>query len=83
MAQPPKYAVTLADLDKDWECLFSTYWDSWKTPLQAVGQLTLVGIGTTKARSNPAQKWVKIEDPERERRGPDPIIRGGMDVASR
>ncbi|KAI1130733.1 hypothetical protein F5Y10DRAFT_235062 [Nemania abortiva] len=95
MAQSPNYIVTPADLNKDWDSLFSTYWDSWKTPLQAVGQLTFVGIGTggqteessfaatkqhylAEARSNPAQKWVKIEDPERERRGLDPIIGGGI-----
>ncbi|KAF2967230.1 hypothetical protein GQX73_g6332 [Xylaria multiplex] len=95
MSQPPKYTVTAVDFDKDWDSLFATYWDSWKTPLQAAGQLTFVGIGTggqaekaaftatkrhylAEARSNPNQVWVKLEDPERESRGLNRIIGGGI-----
>ncbi|GAP91497.1 putative GNAT family acetyltransferase [Rosellinia necatrix] len=95
MAQSPKYIVTLVDFDKDWDSLFATYWDSWKTPLQAIGQLTFVGIGTggqmeeaafeaakrhylAEARSNTSQEWVKVEDPERESRGLDRIVGGGI-----
>ncbi|KAJ2988556.1 hypothetical protein NUW58_g3913 [Xylaria curta] len=95
MARTPKYIVTVADLDKDWDSLFVTYWDSWKTPLQAVGQLTFVGIGTggeaeeaafaatkqhylAEARANPNQQWVKVEDPEHEGQGLNPIVGGGI-----
>ncbi|KAI0198296.1 hypothetical protein F4808DRAFT_436506 [Astrocystis sublimbata] len=91
-----KYLVTaVQDFDTDWDRLFATYWDSWKTPLQAVGQLTFVGIGTggqteesafeaakqhylAEARANPNQTWLKLEDPERESRGLDEIIGGGI-----
>ncbi|KAI1116643.1 hypothetical protein F5Y14DRAFT_458702 [Nemania sp. NC0429] len=46
MTQTSKYIISEANLDEDWDDLFATYWDSWKQPLQAVGQLTFVGIGT-------------------------------------
>ncbi|KAI1307413.1 hypothetical protein F5Y03DRAFT_352171 [Xylaria venustula] len=45
MPQKPNYIISVADLDKDWNGLFAAYWDSWKKPLQATGQLTFVGIG--------------------------------------
>lgn len=37
--------VSRVDFENDWDDLFATYWDSWKTPLQAVGQLTFAGLG--------------------------------------
>lgn len=45
MALTSRFIVSNVDMDKDWDELFATYWDSWKQPLQAVGQLTFVGIG--------------------------------------
>ncbi|KAF3067452.1 putative gnat family protein [Daldinia childiae] len=45
MTSPPNFVVSPVDYDKDWDDLFTTYWDSWKEPLQAVGQLTFSGIG--------------------------------------
>lgn len=45
MSPTPRLVVSNVDLDKDWDELFATYWNSWKHPLQAVGQLTFAGIG--------------------------------------
>ncbi|KAI1805809.1 hypothetical protein F4811DRAFT_551465 [Daldinia bambusicola] len=45
MTSTPNFVVSPVDYDKDWDALFATYWDSWKQPLQAVGQLTFSGIG--------------------------------------
>ncbi|ETS81318.1 hypothetical protein PFICI_06320 [Pestalotiopsis fici W106-1] len=41
-----RFVVSPVDFDRDWDDLFSTYWDSWKDPLQATGQLTFPRIGT-------------------------------------
>ncbi|RYP73133.1 hypothetical protein DL771_003769 [Monosporascus sp. 5C6A] len=45
MALTPNLVVSDVNFDTDWDDLFSAYWTSWKTPLQAVGQLTFPGIG--------------------------------------
>ncbi|KAI0174126.1 hypothetical protein BJ166DRAFT_620683 [Pestalotiopsis sp. NC0098] len=45
MSNIERFVVSPVDFDQDWDDLFSTYWDSWKSPLQATGQLTFAGIG--------------------------------------
>ncbi|KAI1453655.1 hypothetical protein F4805DRAFT_442650 [Annulohypoxylon moriforme] len=45
MSSASRFVVSAVDFKKDWDELFSTYWDSWKKPLQAAGQLTFAGIG--------------------------------------
>ncbi|KAI1214202.1 uncharacterized protein F4807DRAFT_118050 [Annulohypoxylon truncatum] len=46
MSSTPRFVISPVDFDRDWDELFLAYWDSWKKPLQAVGQLTFAGIGT-------------------------------------
>ncbi|KAI0169963.1 hypothetical protein GGR52DRAFT_552377 [Hypoxylon sp. FL1284] len=46
MPPPQNFVISDANLERDWDDLFATYWNSWKTPLQASGELTFVGIGT-------------------------------------
>ncbi len=45
MAPACTLVVSAVNFDLDWDDFFLTYWDSWKTPLQAVGQLTFANIG--------------------------------------
>ncbi|KAK5994341.1 hypothetical protein PT974_04815 [Cladobotryum mycophilum] len=64
--------VSVADLDKDWDELFASFWNSWESPFQAALILTLPGI---EARATD-QVWLKAEDPIRKSRGLSPIIGG-------
>ncbi|PHH90387.1 hypothetical protein CDD83_3837 [Cordyceps sp. RAO-2017] len=41
----PGLAVSDVDLERDWDELFATYWASWKSPLQAAGELTFSNLG--------------------------------------
>ncbi|KAI0006992.1 hypothetical protein F4779DRAFT_537949 [Xylariaceae sp. FL0662B] len=94
MAPKPQYSVSFVDFNKDWDDLFLTYWDAWKSPLQAVGRLTFADIGkggpqeaksfdATKqafrlaAQKNAGQRWVKVEDLNREGPGLSRIVGGG------
>ena len=45
MAATSTLVVSVVNFDTDWDDFFCTYWDSWKAPLQAVGQLTFANIG--------------------------------------
>ncbi|KAK9786401.1 putative GNAT family acetyltransferase [Seiridium cardinale] len=45
MSETGRFVASAVDFDRDWDALFYTYWESWKQPLQAAGQLTFAGIG--------------------------------------
>jgi hypothetical protein len=48
----PKFVVSPVNVDKDWDELMRVFWDSWKTPFQASGQLTFPNLGA----NNPAEE---------------------------
>ncbi|KAI1261144.1 hypothetical protein F5Y18DRAFT_431445 [Xylariaceae sp. FL1019] len=65
------YKVSLANLDTDWDDLFFTYWESWKYPLQAVGRLTFVGIGTDSEAERASYNAIKQQYLAAARDNPD------------
>lgn len=59
MAVKSDFHVSKVDLDKDWDDLFHTYWESWKEPVQITGILTFAWLnegGALEKRSYDAAK---------------------------
>ncbi|KAF2258846.1 putative GNAT family acetyltransferase [Lojkania enalia] len=46
MSSQPRFVTSEVDLDRDWDELMRAFWTSWKTPLQASGELTFPHLGT-------------------------------------
>ncbi|KAH5466269.1 hypothetical protein HBI55_245870 [Parastagonospora nodorum] len=46
MSSYTSFTVSKVDLEKDWNELMSIFWTSWKTPLQASGELTFPYLGS-------------------------------------
>jgi hypothetical protein len=46
MASHPRFTVSKVDLETEWDELMSIFWLTWKTPLQASGELTFPHLGS-------------------------------------
>ena len=48
------FEIAEANLEDEWDELFFGYWNSWKTPLQASGELTFAHLGEGNAEEEAA-----------------------------
>lgn len=59
MSSPPLFSVSPVDLDQDWDELMLAFWNSWKAPLQASGELTFPHLGTNTPEEDAAFESTK------------------------
>lgn len=60
MSQPQEFEISFVGLEQEWDELMLAFWKSWKSPLQASGELTFPHLGTNTPQEEEAFNNTKI-----------------------
>jgi hypothetical protein len=71
MTAKSDFRASNVDLDKDWDDMFYSYWESWKDPVQITGVLTFAWLGEADKREAASYEAAKKDYLALARASPD------------